>query len=158
MSNIGLNVLLNLQLRYSKTEITDRVVGWNIAEQIKAFLHKLSYHMFIMWNYSFYPNHWFFYDQKVENDELSSLFISLYSYVMLCLLKKMVSWTSLILRSKFNVQMVCVEELMVLPQKVQVLSIYRYGLFYDRGTRSVSFEVKNDVFQICLILMFLYCR
>ena len=31
-------------------------------------------------------------------------------------------------------------------------------LFYDQGTRSVSFEVKNDVFQICLILMFLYCR
>ena len=22
-----------------------------------------------------------------------------------------------------------------------------YGLFYDQGTRSVSFEVKNDVFQ-----------
>ena len=22
------------------------------------------------------------------------------------------------------------------------------GLFYDQGTRSVSFEVKNDVFQI----------
>ena len=33
-----------------------------------------------------------------------------------------------------------------------------YGLFYDQGTRSVSFEVKNDAFQICLILMFLYCR
>ena len=33
-----------------------------------------------------------------------------------------------------------------------------YGLFYDQGTRSVSFEVKNDVFQICLILMFLYYR
>ena len=32
------------------------------------------------------------------------------------------------------------------------------GLFYDQGTRSVSFEVKNDVFQICLILMFLYYR
>ena len=32
------------------------------------------------------------------------------------------------------------------------------GLFYDQGTRSVSFEVKNDVFQICLILMFLYSR
>ena len=32
------------------------------------------------------------------------------------------------------------------------------GLFYDQGTPSVSFEVKNDVFQICLILMFLYCR
>ena len=23
-----------------------------------------------------------------------------------------------------------------------------YGLFYDQGTRSVSFEVKNDVFQM----------
>ena len=33
-----------------------------------------------------------------------------------------------------------------------------YGLFYDQGTRPVSFEVKNDVFQIRLILMFLYCR
>ena len=32
------------------------------------------------------------------------------------------------------------------------------GLFYDQGTRSVSFEVKNDVFQLCLILIFLYCR
>ena len=32
------------------------------------------------------------------------------------------------------------------------------GLFYDQGTRPVSFEVKNDVFQICLILMFLCCR
>ena len=27
-------------------------------------------------------------------------------------------------------------------------------MFYDQGTWSVSFEVKNDVFQICLILMF----
>ena len=32
------------------------------------------------------------------------------------------------------------------------------GLFYDQGTRSVSFEVKNNVFQIWFILMFLYCR
>ena len=38
------------------------------------------------------------------------------------------------------------------------MKIAQYGLFYDQGTRSVSFEVKNDVFQICLILMFLYCR
>ena len=27
--------------------------------------------------------------------------------------------------------------------------MFVYGLFYDQGIRSVSFEVKNDVFQIC---------